>query len=68
MKHLSEVEGRQVTAEEIRKEDKNRSSYYEYYTGRDWNDMQNYDLAIDLSKVNAEKVADLILDYMEKRK
>lgn len=68
VKHLSEVEGRQVTVEEIRKEDKNRSSYYEYYTGRDWNDMQNYDLAIDLSKVDAEKAADLILDYMEKRK
>lgn len=68
VKHLSEVEGRKVTIEEIRKEDKNRSSYYTYYTGRDWDNVQNYDLAINLSKVDADKAADLILEFMKKRK
>ena len=57
-----------VTAEEIRKEDKMRSSYYSYYTGRNWYDMENYDLAINLATIEAEEAAQLILDYMEKRK
>lgn len=59
-------EGRAVTAEEIRKEDKMRSSYYSYYTGRNWYDMENYDLAINLATIEAEEAAQLILDYMEK--
>ena len=68
IKHLSEKEGRAVTAEEIRKEDKMRSSYYSYYTGRNWYDMENYDLAINLATIEAEEAAQLILDYMKKRK
>ena len=68
IKHLSEKEGRAVTAEEIRKEDKMRSSYYRYYTGRNWYDMENYDLAINLATIEAEEAAQLILDYMKKRK
>ena len=66
IKHLSEKEGRAVTAEEIRKEDKMRSSYYSYYTGRNWYDMENYDLTINLATIEAEEAAQLILDYMEK--
>ena len=57
-----------LKAEEIRKEDKMRSSYYSYYTGRNWYDMENYDLAINLATIEAEEAAQLILDYMEKRK
>ena len=68
IKHLSKKEGRAVTAEEIRKEDKMRSSYYSYYTGTNWYDMENYDLAINLATIEAEEAAQLILDYMEKRK
>ncbi len=68
VKHLSEVEGRNVTLEEIKKEDKNRSSYYNYYTGRNWYCMENYHLAINLATIEAEEAADLILDYMKKRK
>ena len=68
IRHLEEIEGRQIALEEIRKEDKMRSSYYNYYTGRNWYDMQNYDLAINLSMINPEEAAQLILDYMEKRK
>lgn len=68
VKHLSEVEGRNVTLEEIKKEDKSRSSYYNYYTGRNWYRMENYHLAINLATIEAEEAADLILDYMKKRK
>ena len=45
-----------------------RSSYYSYYTGRNWYDMENYDLAINLATIEAEEAAQLILDYMEKKK
>ena len=68
IKHLSKKEGRAVTAEEIRKEDKMRSSYYSYYTGRTWYDMENYDLASNIANIEAEEAAQFILDYMEKRK
>ena len=37
-------------------------------TGRNWYDMENYDLAINLATIEAEEAAQLILDYMEKRK
>ena len=67
IKHLSEKEGRAVTAEENPKRRiKMRSSYYSYYTGRNWYDMENYDLAINLATIEAEEAAQLILDYMKK--
>lgn len=66
-KHLSEVENREVTTEEMRKEDKRRASYYNYYTQRNWGDVENYDLAINMAKISPEAAAQLILDYMEKR-
>lgn len=66
-KHLSEVEHREVTTEEMRKEDKRRASYYNYYTQQNWGDVENYDLAINMAKISPEAAAQLILDYMEKR-
>ena len=35
---------------ELNKIDKGRSSYYKYYTGSSWKDMDNYDICINSSK------------------
>ncbi len=68
LKRLAKAEGREVTLEEMRKEDKTRESYYNYYTGQEWGDVRNYDLALNMGKTTAEKTADMILSYIEKRR
>lgn len=52
---------------ELDAEDKNRRRYYEYYTGQSWGDPRRYDLMINTSKISLEKVADLIIQYIELR-
>lgn len=66
LKRLAKAEGREVTLEEMRKEDKTRESYYNYYTGQEWGDVRNYDLALNMGKTTAEDAADMILSYIEK--
>lgn len=68
LKRLAKAEGREVTLEEMRKEDKTRESYYNYYTGQKWGDVRNYDLALNMGKTTAEDAADMILSYIEKRR
>ena len=52
-------EGENKTEEQMRKQilqiDKQRSKYYNQYTGQKWGDMQNYNLCIDTSKVCIKK-------------
>ena len=45
------------------KEEKNRADYYNYYTGNRWGDINNYDFAINTSKVSFEEAADLIYRF-----
>ena len=68
LKRLAKAEGREVTLEEMRKEDKTRESYYNYYTGQEWGVVRNYDLALNMGKTTAEDAADMILSYIEKRR
>lgn len=68
LKRLSEEEGRDVTLTEVKKEDKTRESYYNYYTGQKWGDVKNYDLALNMEKTSTEDAADMILSYIEKRR
>ena len=49
----------------IKKIDRERKEYYNYYTGMDWKDMSQYDLCIDSGKLGAEKCADLIISYLK---
>lgn len=45
--------------------DRARSAYYKYYTGKNWEDVNNYDLCINTSKISFEKAVDIIVDYMK---
>ncbi|MBQ6893574.1 MAG: cytidylate kinase-like family protein [Clostridia bacterium] len=47
----------------ISKTDRRRANYYNFYTGNRWGAMENYDLAVDASKLGAENTAKLIADY-----
>ena len=49
----------------IIKNDKQRASYYNYYTSKKWGDARSYDLCINTSKVSVDDAVDLILKYRE---
>ena len=52
----------------IDKIDKSRAAYYEYYTGKDWHDLSNYDLCVNTSGISFEKAAEIILAYIQQIK
>ncbi|MBE6799279.1 MAG: cytidylate kinase-like family protein [Ruminococcaceae bacterium] len=48
----------------IKKTDKRRAAYYNYYTHQKWGDLKNFDLSIN-SGVGVEKVVNLIESYFK---
>ena len=53
--------------EAIRKTDKQRSSYYNYYTSKRWGDISSYDLCIDSGALGIDGTVALIKDFVMKR-
>ena len=54
------------TAEKfITKTDKYRRDYYRYFTGQEWENMQNYDLCINTTQMTYEQAAKAIQDFAE---
>lgn len=51
----------------IQKMDKQRSQYYSYFTGRNWNDMANYHLCFSSGVLGVEASANFIVKYIEER-
>lgn len=51
----------------IRKADKQRASYYNYYATSDWGDVNNYDLCVDTGRLGVEGAVELIARYVEIR-
>ena len=51
--------------EEAIRIDKQRSSYYNYYTSRKWGDLKNYDLCIDSSMLGIDGTVELIKNAVE---
>ena len=60
---LDEVEARK----KIKEVDKDRSSFYRYYSDQTWGDAQNYDMCINSSKLGVEGTVQVILDYIKVR-
>lgn len=46
----------------LRKVDKRRSNYYQYYTDRIWGKAENYDLCINTGKFDKETVVEMIIE------
>ena len=47
--------------------DKERKEYHRYFTGREWMDMENYDLPINASRIDYDQMIQLIKDYLKLR-
>lgn len=47
--------------------DKHRAEYYEYYTGRKWDNAANYDLCINTSELSFQEAVNLIKEYIKLR-
>lgn len=50
-------------ASRIRKADKKRSAYYNFYTGHDWGKISDYDLCINTAEAEEEEIVNL-LEYI----
>ena len=48
----------------MRKIDKERTEYHKYFTGRNWMDMENYDLPINASRIDYDEMIIPIKDYL----
>ena len=44
--------------------DKSRATYYNYYTDRKWSDLNNYDIALNVSHLTAEEAAGLLATFI----
>ncbi|MBR2381344.1 MAG: cytidylate kinase-like family protein [Clostridia bacterium] len=55
---------KQLTEKEIKKQiiriDKNRAKYYDYYTGNNWGDKNNYDLCINTTDLVIKDIVPII--------
>lgn len=49
----------------IAKTDKYRRDYYRYFTGQEWEQMQNYDLCINTTQMSYEQAAKAIQEFAE---
>lgn len=49
----------------LTKKDKQRANYYNFYTNKKWDSMQNYDLTIDSSVFTSEQAVELIIRAAE---
>lgn len=52
----------------IRKTDKKRASYYNYYSSKKWGDARSYHLTLDSSQLGLEGCVEMILKYLDIRK
>lgn len=50
---------------QIDKIDRARSTYYRYYTGREWDNARNYDLSLNSEVLGFERCVDLIEQYLK---
>ena len=51
----------------LKEVDKDRSSFYKYYSDQVWGDAQNYDLCINSSRLGVEGTVKVIMDYIKTR-
>lgn len=52
-------------AEELRKKDKKRANYYNYYTNQRWGDAENYHLSLNSDAVGIEAAVDIIALFVK---
>lgn len=55
---------REKAAEKIKKTDKQRANYYEYYTSQKWGKREAFDLCVNSDKLGIENTAELLEKYV----
>ncbi len=53
---------------EINKINRAREKHYNYYTGKQWRDLDNYDFAINVDKFGVEKTAEILEELVINKK
>lgn len=49
-------------ADFVTKKDKQRANYYNFYSNKRWDDLQNYDITIDTSRFTVDEAVELLMD------
>lgn len=67
IKNLMEANGwtKEKAKDMMRKTDKKRASYYNYYSSKKWGDARSYHLTLDNSQLGIDGCVDMILKYLE---
>lgn len=47
--------------------DKHRAEYYKYHTGRNWEDVKNYDLCLNTQQLGFDKCVQIVKSYIDIR-
>jgi cytidylate kinase len=54
--------------EKINKTDKQRAKYYDFYTGKKWGSVDNYDLTLNSADIGIDNCVKIIKQYVELKK
>ena len=46
----------------VTKKDKQRANYYNFYSNKRWDDLQNYDITLDTSRFTVDEAVDILMD------
>lgn len=57
----------EISASTVKKIDKERASYYKYYTDSYWGDAKNYHLCLDTSFIGIDEAVRMIIYFIEKK-
>ena len=52
--------------DKIKKIEKGRKTYYNYYSNREWGNIANYDLCINTSKISVDDAVDVAITFINK--
>ena len=53
--------------DKIKKIEKGRKAYYNYYSNKEWGNISNYDLCISTSHISIDDAVDVVFDFIKKR-
>ncbi len=57
-----------MRAEEVvKRHDKERAAYYNYYATTNWGDVNNYDICLDTGKIGYDGAVEMICEYVKRR-
>ena len=67
--HIEETYGfnKKKAEEFIKKTNRDRSSYYSYYTNKEWGNSQNYDITINRSALGLDGSVEILADFVQRR-